>query len=194
MEKFNKRIIINSFYKIEMFGKDCRTMFEIDKVKEQIDSLNSITGYSPTGDDKGVFYYQANEYVLKILEKTVPKELLDIGTVSICKINDGAVPHKDHDCKCKINFYLKTGDAKTIFFNDVDVQGHSYHADSRYNIFDLRKHRLKSKDSFTARDGETYLLNTSNIHAVTTINNYERIIISISFEKEFDEILSKLVH
>ena len=194
MEKFNNRIFINSFYKIELFGKDCRAMFEIDKIKEQINSLNSITGYSPNNNDKGVFYYQANEYVLKILDKIIPKDLMDIGTVSICKINDGAVPHKDHDCKCKINFYLKTGNAKTIFFNDVDIQGYSYHTDDRYNIFDLRKHRLKSKSSFTAADGEIYLLNTSDIHAVTTINNYERIIVSISFEKEFDEILSKLIH
>ena len=166
---------------------DLTIQFDVFQIENVINNTESFKYYSPKNDNDGLFYYKAPEDIVNIVKAALPIELQD-SPVDLCKIYKGALPHKDHDCLCKLNFYLKSGDAKTIFFEDPVAGGYSYHGDSRSNMFDIRKDRLKRTTMFVANDGDTYLLNTSKIHAVTMENENTRIIVSVSFNRSFEEV------
>jgi hypothetical protein len=166
--------------------------FDVDNIISVIESSESFKFYSPQNDGKGLFYYAAPEPLVNELKTLLPEGLRSGAEISLCKILKGAIPHRDHDCASKINFYLKAGSAKTIFFEDPDTEGHSYHNNHQHNIYDIKEHRLRKSSQFVAKDGETYLLDTSRIHTVLMPENEIRIIVSISFSKPFDEVLGKL--
>ena len=82
--------------------------------------------------------------------------------------------HRDHGgLQCTINHYYETHDADTVFYTSerddkaysldpMDSEVTHYHGQNvLYN-----KEDCKEVARFTARDGETYLLNTKQIHSV----------------------------
>ena len=168
------------------------TIFDISEIENIIQTSSSFKSYSPVQDGNGLFYYAATESIINQVKNILPSILQDEAEIVLCKIYKGALPHQDHDCKCKINFYLKTGSAKTVYFSKPDIDGYSYHNNSQHNMYDIKQHRLKKIGSFIANDGETYLLDTSQIHAVIMPEEATRIIVSVSFNRPYNEILGIL--
>ena len=168
------------------------TTFDISEIENIIQNSPSFKSYSPVQDGNGLFYYAAPKSIINQVKNILPTVLQDEADVVLCKIYKGALPHRDHDCKCKINFYLKTGNAKTVYFGEPTIDGYSYHNDYQHNMYDIKEHRLKKIGSFIANVGETYLLDTSQIHAVIMPEESTRIIVSISFNRSYDEILGIL--
>lgn len=168
------------------------TIFNISEIENIIQTSPSFKSYSPVQDGNGLFYYAATESIINQVKNILPSILQDEAEVVLCKIYKGALPHRDHDCKCKINFYLKTGNAKTVYFSEPTIHGYSYNNDNQHNMYDIKQHRLRKTGSFIASEGETYLLDTSQIHAVIMPEETTRIIVSISFNRSYDEILGLL--
>lgn len=174
-----------------MFKKlDISTVLNTEAVENIINQSSSFKGYSPNKDDNGLFYFNSSEEITEFVKHALPAGLRELGRVSLCKIIGGAVPHRDHDCKCKINFYLRSGDAKTFFFSDPDIPGYSYNNDNQHNIYSLKEHRLKRTCDFVAKDGDIIALDTSQIHAVSLPQGNTRIIVSISFDILYEDLLS----
>ncbi len=186
MEKFDTESIM--YKKIDNIKFDVDLLF----ISDTIDNSNSTKGYSPKKDDTGLYYFESPDQIVDHVKQLLPEFLKDKGDVSLCKITGGAVPHRDHDCLCKINFYVKSGNAKTYFFNDPGKPGYSYNNDNQYNIYSVKDHRLSRHSDFVASDGDVFLLDTSEIHAVTLPAGEDRIIVSVSFNLPFEEVLSIL--
>jgi hypothetical protein len=167
-------------------------IFNINEVEDIIENEPSIKSYSSVQDGTGLFYYIAPESLISNVKKLLPNILQNEAEVMLCKIYKGALPHKDHDCKCKINFYLRASNAKTVYFSDPASDGYSYNNTEQHNMYDIKQHRLRKTNSFVAQDGEIYLIDTSKIHAVIMPESLDRIIVSISFNRAYDEVLDLL--
>lgn len=160
---------------------------------EQCSEARFLASYNPFKDERGLTYYQADQYQRDVVLSIVPPSLHSrVEEVSLCRILGGAAPHRDHDCQSKINFYLKTGDARTIYFKDPGVDGISYHNDSRRHIFSIKEHRLRRVSEFQAQAGEVFLLDTSQIHCVAMADDAERHMVTISFRADFSDVLKEV--
>jgi hypothetical protein len=167
-------------------------IFNINEIEDIIKTEQPIKSYSPIQDGTGLFYYTAPESLISDVKKLLPTILQNEAEVVLCKIYKGALPHKDHDCKCKINFYLRASNAKTVYFSDPSSDGYSFSNTDQHNRYDIKQHRLRKTNSFVAQDDEIYLIDTSKIHAVIMPESLNRIIVSISFNRTYDEILGIL--
>jgi hypothetical protein len=165
---------------------------KLENVKSIIEESNMFNEYRPYNDESGLFYYDANTALRSWMTSYLPPSLREYAEISVCKIINGVLPHKDHDCSSKINYYLKSGNAKTVFFEDPQISGYSYHHDEKMHMYDIKKNRLKRLSEFTADEGDIFLLNTSKIHAVFMNQADIRIIVSASFNLSFEKVLNLL--
>lgn len=160
-----------------------------DLTADELSADKMLTTYNPFKDHRGLAYFPANDHQRSVVMSILHPDLHSlVEEIALCRVLGGAVPHKDHDCHAKINFYLKTGDARTVFFKDPGVDGTSYHNDDRSRIYSIKEHRLRRAGEFTAQPGDVFLLDTSEIHAVMMADNAERHMISISFRANFDTV------
>ena len=79
-----------------------------------------------------------------------------------------------------------------MYFSDPASDGYSFSNTDQHNRYDIKQHRLRKTNSFVAQDDEIYLIDTSKIHAVIMPESLNRIIVSISFNRAYDEILGIL--
>lgn len=163
-------------------------------IEKLLDNQTPFKGYPPNQDTSGLFYYHAPFELIDTVKKLLPKSLRDEAEISLCRILQGVFPHRDHDCKSKINFYIQAGRATTVFFNDPDMPGYKFNGDGEGNIYSLQKHKLSKTSSFRAQDNETYLLDTSKIHMVIMPKDNVRLILSVSFKSQYADVLDKMIY
>jgi len=108
--------------------------------------------------------------------------------------NDQVSPHRDHTTITALNCYFQSGDATTNFWNvregAVPIR---FPGAATSNIYKNEKD-LDFIDSFTAADGDTYLLDVSQIHSVVRKPPMKpRRFIQLSWRRTtFDEVLQRL--
>ena len=163
----------------------------IADLEELISNNIPFNFYSPNTEG-GLYYYNVSIDLENKIKMMLPVPLRNEAAISLCKILKDVNPHKDHDSKCKINFYIHAGNARTIFFNDPGVPGYSFHGNEKENIYSVRDHKLKKISSFIAHDNEAYLLDTSKIHMVLMPSESSRLIVSVSFDTQYEDVLSIL--
>lgn len=168
------------------------SILNLQEIENVINHSPITKGYSPNKDHNGLFYYNSTQTITDLVKSYLPDSLAKTGEVSFCKIIGGIVPHRDHDCKSKINIYLRAGSARTVFFKDPGYPGKSFHNDDRHNIYNYKEDNLRVSETFIANDNEVYLLDTSCIHCVILPPNEYRIIVSISFDEEYVNVLEQL--
>lgn len=184
---------MNDYTKLPKLSVIFENKLNLTAIENSINSSQVTKGYSPNKDQYGLFYYESTQVVTKIVKSLLPENLSKCGEVSFCRIIGGIVPHKDHDCKSKINIYLRATAGQTIFFDDPGKPGTSFHGDDRHNIYDYKKDNLRVSSRFVARDNDVYLLDTSRIHCVILPPTEYRIIVSISFTESYAKIFGNLV-
>jgi hypothetical protein len=91
--------------------------------------------------------------------------------IQVAEIIDEAgghlLPHIDHLISACANYYLKTSESTTHFYNrKPSGMGFVYPGRQSANIFTLDQ--VDKVTEFKANDGELYLLDVSNIHSVET--------------------------
>jgi len=184
---------MDDYIKLPKFSDIFANKLNLVAIENSINSSQITKGYSPNKDQNGLFYYESTQEVTNTVRSLLPENLSNCGEVSFCRIIGGIVPHKDHDCKSKINIYLRAGKAQTIFFDDPGIPGSSYHGDDRHNIYNYKRDNLRISSRFVAEDNDVYLLDTSRIHCVILPPNEYRIIVSISFTEFYADIFDRLV-
>jgi hypothetical protein len=126
--------------------------------------------------DKFVYYTINNPVIYAELEASLIGHTPKPTRIEYLEMNNtDFIPlHKDHGgLQCTINHYYETHDADTVFYtcdsddkayslNPMDSEVTQYHGQ---NVL-YKKEDCKEVARFTARDGETYLLNTRQIHSV----------------------------
>jgi hypothetical protein len=102
----------------------------------------------------------------------LPKELLDVEVPEVWllyikpdenSLTSMLAPHKDIVRLCGINFYLETHGERTVYY--------SYASGGK----------LTEVGSFVAQDGECYVMDVDEPHAVELTPNYVRRMVSVSF-------------
>lgn len=99
-----------------------------------------------------------------------------------------AVPHRDHGIQVNLNLYLKAGDGITHFWRETPIsKGQTYGLESLANIF--REEDLEHVGSFTAKNGDAYLMSGQHIHSVEMPPENERIFVQLSWRTTSFETL-----
>lgn len=111
----------------------------------------------------------------------IPTEYRKYFTGSTMKINGPYIPpHTDSYRKVGINFYIKTDNAITRFFEKRSDNIETTQVKGQSEGYVFREIDLELKDTFVANDNEVWILDVSNIHSVINPNGTERIAYSLS--------------
>jgi hypothetical protein len=119
----------------------------------------------------GIRYFETN-LDTDIFTNVIPKHILSNFTFQHMKINDRVGPHTDSHITCSINFYIKTNNCETVFYQKREhakpVKSPSPYAG---NGLDYQYSDIIPVNRFIASPYEVWLLNTSQIHSVEPLDD-----------------------
>lgn len=127
-----------------------------------VSGLDSFAGIG----DKGVRHKKVYSPDYEEFYKVIPKRYWDDFYFSLMTINAAVLPHVDSDIKTTINFYLKTDNCRTTFYEQksekqADIIEQMEYVNSVYDFDNVREIA-----SFTAKEHEAWLLDVNSIHTV----------------------------
>ena len=138
-----------------------------------------------------ISYLRLKDFDKNILS-IIPKKYQDLFSVSLMKINNNVPPHTDSNAKTVINFYIKSGNYKTAFY---DGESETYQVKNQTNGKVFNKNGLQENCSFVAKDGDIYCLDVDKIHGVDCLDNdpTERVAVCISTDSfNFEQLCNIL--
>lgn len=171
-----------------MFRKLDITFNENDFRKKDIE----IIKYGKKIENKfmGISYNQCDlgqEFVSKLLG-IVPRNMIHYFTPMIMEINADILPHIDSGVNTVINFYLRAGGYVTDF--NRPIEGASvFKLNNQTNGYIINFNQVSVVDSFTARDGDVYILDVTKLHSVHS-GTGTRTALVLSTNLSFDEVCS----
>ncbi len=166
-----KKLAVTDHMDFEILDK--RIEFELDTVGHRIQYFNVVSqcvdNFIATLGQHGQYFY-----------------------TSFVNIETSVPPHTDIVDRVSINFYIETGDYRTVFYKSTDNStrltyadhgdGHVYNADE-----------LEEIDSFVANPGDVYVLDGKIIHAVESAGHLPRKFLQVATDKlEYNQVLEIL--
>jgi hypothetical protein len=105
------------------------------------------------------------------LLQIIPEYYRDRCTISVMDLNHKIPPHTDSGIEAIVNFYIKTNNCKTQFyeFKTSDPKTFKLPTQRDGSIFD--EDNLNETGSFISQDGDAYLLDVSQPHAVIPLHD-----------------------
>lgn len=158
-------------------------MTPFKKLKIKIDITEPIFG-NPLyafGKNQSIEFFKVPIIIETYLLNIIPDQYKECFKSSIMKINTKQVrPHTDSDRIVGINFYIKSANASTMFFNKKE---HTYEGEkvvgqtngSVYNHSDLI-----FTDMFSSVDGDIWILDVTKVHSVFVVEESPRIAYTLS--------------
>lgn len=138
---------------------------------------DSLTAY---GDGRIEFFKISNNVEQQMLS-IIPEKYRGYFTGSTMKINGPYIPpHTDSYRKVGINFYIKTDNATTKFFEKRSENIATTQVKGQVEGHVFNELDLILKDTFVSNDNEIWILDITKIHAVSNPNGTERIAYSLS--------------
>lgn len=153
-----------------------------DLLYTQVPGLESFAGL----DGKGVYHNKIWTPDSEKIYSVIPKRYWDDFYLTIMSINSVLLPHRDNDLITTINFYVKAGDCKTVFYKEKDgakiwqpenvitrpkskleVDTEVKLVKAVYDVEDVEE-----LDHFIAQNGEAWLLDVNEIHNVVPISDF----------------------
>lgn len=104
---------------------------------------------------------------------------------------ESLVIHTDTDRSAVVNFYLKTQNEKTTFY-DVETPGCTM-ISKKYDMFMPRifdNQWVKESCHFVSENFDSYLLNVKKPHSVQGVTKDSRICLSFSFQTKYEKLLN----
>jgi hypothetical protein len=175
-----------------MFTK-LKTNFD-DILYTKVPGLESFAGLG----GKGVYHNKIWSPDSEKIYSVIPKRYHEDFYLTIMTINHVLLPHRDNDLVTTINFYVKAGKCRTVFYNEkegaqiwqpenvitrpkskLEVDTEVKYVKAVYDLEDVEE-----IDEFIAKDGEAWLLDVSEIHNVVPIQEFtERKAIALRTKK-----------
>ena len=122
------------------------------------------------------FIENQNDFVKQLPQKFLIKEIPVVSILEVCGDdceNSALSPHIDIGRYSTLNYYIKTNDEVTHFYNWEKIS-----------------YTLNELENFTSKQGECWLIDVSVPHAVSLKRNEKRQILSFSFVKtKFSELI-----
>lgn len=160
----------------------------------QVPGLESFAGL----DGKGVYHNKIWSPDQEKIYSVIPRRYWDDFYLTIMTINHVLLPHRDNDLITTINFYVKAGKCRTVFYKEkegaqiwqpenvitrpkskLEVDTEVMYVKAVYDLEDVEE-----LDSFMAKDGEAWLLDVSEVHNVVPIEEFtERKAIALRTKK-----------
>jgi len=138
---------------------------------------DSLTAY---GDGR-IEFFKISSNVEQQMLSIIPVKYQNYFTGSTMKIKGSYIPpHTDSYRKVGINFYIKTDNATTRFFEkrSENIATTQVKGQSEGHVFN--EPDLLLKDTFVSNDNEVWILDVSKIHSVNNPSGTERIAYSLS--------------
>lgn len=161
------------------------------KLNKQFPNILCAEGEEAVSYGGIISYLELNEINQDILQ-VVPKKYQSSFSLSLMKISGEVPPHTDSNVKAVINFYIKPGNYRTVFFDGVSP---SYQIENQTNGRLFERDQLFESDYFIAKDSEAFCLNVERIHAVDSLddNPTERVAVCLSTcDYDFKQVCSML--
>ena len=122
----------------------------------------------------------------------IPEEFRKLFGLNVMRITDQVPPHTDSRILTCINFYIKTQDAVTTFYEPVDEVSR-FQIPNQTDGYVFKQDNLSKVAQFCAQPGDAFVLNVAKIHSVysnTTLN--ERIALTLGTPVAFDKVCKML--
>jgi hypothetical protein len=176
-----------------MFAK-LKNNFNIDHFVER-DKIISF-GLIVDEEFQGIEYKKVvSKHAFEIFN-TIPAEYRRLFDIQLMKINREIPPHTDSKISCAINFFIKTKDCVTKFYNFGNSNPDQIQIENQTNGFIFNeKDLIWEGDSFTAKSGEAWVLDVTKPHSVHPVDsgNPERIAITLATKSfTFDQVCMML--
>lgn len=165
-----------------MFAKLNRT-FEVP-IYAVTHGLKTFTGENT----KGIDYKKIWSPDSKEIYSVIPERYWEDFHLTIMTINTAIPPHTDTEIITTINFYIKTDNCRTIFFEPIVEDPRKFQIKNQTDGYIFNEEDLKEVSSFTAKDNEIWVLDVKKIHSVvgeptlrkaitlgTRVHNYESV-------------------
>lgn len=156
------------------------------------DAIITKYGVEEDGEFKGIKYNECDvsqEFVAKIVTK-IPVSLIQQFRPSVMQINRDILPHVDSNVNTVINLYVKAGGYVTDF-NEPKEGAEGFKLENQTNGYILDFDQVDVVDSFTAEDGDAYILDVTKLHSVHG-GKGDRLAIAMSTKLSFDEVCEVL--
>jgi hypothetical protein len=156
--------------------------------------FNDIT-YSK-GDEAvsygGIISYSHINDIGSNVYDVLPKRYQPYFSLSVMEILDAVPAHTDSNAKTVINFYVKSGSYKTVFF---DGKSESYQVANQTNGKVFNRDSLIEDCSLVAHDGDAFCLNVERIHAVDFLDGKPETRVAVCLSTgdfDFDQVCEML--
>jgi hypothetical protein len=161
------------------------------KLNKQFDDITFCKGNEVVAYGGIISYSDVNNVNLDLF-KVIPERYRSAFSLSIMDIIGEVPPHTDSDVKTVINFYLKCGEYKTIFFNG---ESDYYQVENQTDGKVFNRDELVESDSFVAKSGDAFCLDVKRIHAVDSINGKQELRSAVclsTFDYDFEQVSNML--
>jgi hypothetical protein len=148
------------------------------------DGLKTFTGENDKGIDYKKIWSPESEFIYGVL----PERYWNDFHLTIMTINRDIPAHTDTEIITTINFYIKTDNCRTVFFEPIVEEPRKFQIKNQTDGYIFNEEDLKEIDSFVAKDNEVWVLDVKKIHSVqgnptlrkaitlgTRIHNYEAV-------------------
>jgi len=146
-------------------------------------------GETVDGKFKGIKYLNTVIKNLETIFKVIPVEYRKDFSVSLMKVSSQVPPHTDSMSKTVINFYIKTDNCTTQFYNKKVEAPRQHQIPNQTNGFMFDLEDLIPTDSFIAEEGDAYVLDVTTPHAVWSANEPDRVALSLSTFHDFEKVI-----
>lgn len=126
---------------------------------------------------------------LAVLPPVLRRHCLGVSKNSIAPLG----PHVHVQELCTINFYYKTGGETTEFYSGEYIQDDSAALDNGNGYYMVKPDLLSPALSYTAKDGDVWVLNTKKAHAVFGGDGHtHREILQVYMKIPYEDVVTQL--
>lgn len=137
---------------------------------------------------------------IKLIKQALPEQLQDkILGASFSEISSIS-PHVHLIEKCVINVYIKVNGETTYFWDGEQIRDDTLTSDNGNGYLALQMDKLTKTESFTALDGDAWILNTQIPHSVSfedmnyiTTDTTKRLVVQVFMSATFEEVSSHFI-
>ena len=146
------------------------------------------------GQLKGISYHRVSSNKESEIMAMIPTEYQQYFDLNLMYVDVAIPPHTDSGIKSTINFYIKTDDCLTQFYEFNTNSPKTRQVDNQSDGFLFNENDLIKTDSFVAKPNEVWLLDVSKPHSVQPQTKFNsRLAIALSSVLEYNQVKDILI-
>lgn len=146
-------------------------------------------GIDVDGGFEGIRYNTCTvmEDALQTIQAAVPEQYQKDFIALYMRINRDIIPHIDSGVKTVVNTYLTSGGYKTDF-NAPKAGATPFQMPNQTDGVSYHFEDVDVLHSFTAQDGDTYILDVTQMHSVHSGTDKDRVALALSTHLPFEKV------